>query len=370
MDWNPTDTLPDAFFDVARTVYAGDPGWIPEQAKEARALFSPAHSFFETGSAWLDVIPGKARLAGFVHPDARVGDEPAAYFGYWETLDDAEACATLFRRFEAWARSKGVRQVMGPINFRTHYAYRVRLNHFDTAPFHPGEPYNPAYYLTLLDRMGYRQSQLYHSWFGDGPAIVASVNDAISRVMDRAVSHGFRFIPLTPEWWLENLESLHEDTRAIFGDNPGFSQISMQEFRALLGPEKVAAVDPNCSLVVLGPEGRMVAFMLTFPDFAPLVCQGAANPLSPYELRFADHFRLLSRPTLIAKTVGVMPKYRRLGLVEIMCYLSTKASLPDYGRVSSVLMRVGGLTATRSTKVFSVEGCFTHEYGLFTRTLD
>ncbi len=370
MEWTADSKIPEDFFAIPRLVYADDRVWIPEQPVDVAALFHPRHSFFELGQAWVDVIPGKARLAGFIHPDAKVGDEPAAYFGYWEGVDDLAAQFEIFGRFEAWARSKGVSQVMGPINFRTHYSYRLRLDHFDTPPFYPGEPYNPAYYLKLMQALRYEQNGLYHSWFGDAAEIIAATKDALERVMARAESHGLRFMPLTPQYWNDNIEALHEDTRAIFGDNPGFSQISLAEFKKLLGSERIAAMDPRCSVITLGKDGRMVAFMLCFPDWAPLLNQGASPRFLPGQLRYDEHFRLLKNPLLLGKTVGVMPAYRRLGLFEIMCYLTAKASLDDYAHVGTVLIRAGGLSASRAGKVFSLPGCYTHDYGLFGRTLE
>ena len=55
----------DAFVELPRLVYAGDPLWIPEEEAQLRRAFSCSNPWFASGSAVTLFIPGCARLAVF-----------------------------------------------------------------------------------------------------------------------------------------------------------------------------------------------------------------------------------------------------------------------------------------------------------------
>ena len=90
-------------------------------------------------------------------------DVPAACFGYWEGLNDPEAHRELLSHAEQWAREKGAKKLYGPINFSTYYAYRIRTEGFWMNLRFPGECYNPEYYQSLLEGLGYTERESYLS---------------------------------------------------------------------------------------------------------------------------------------------------------------------------------------------------------------
>ncbi|HVK98266.1 MAG TPA: hypothetical protein VM553_00565, partial [Dongiaceae bacterium] len=53
--FDPDQTLPPAFFNVARSVYQDDPFWLGEDAVAVQRRFSRAHDFFREGKAWVGI---------------------------------------------------------------------------------------------------------------------------------------------------------------------------------------------------------------------------------------------------------------------------------------------------------------------------
>jgi hypothetical protein len=171
--FDPETELPQTFIDLPGQVYAADPFWPGESADGLRQQFSTANPWFQDGSAWVGVVPGKARLAGFF--SKRIIDgEPAAFFGFWEGMDDISAHRDLFQELSQWAASQGAKRLYGPINFSTFSAYRLRLDSFEAGCF-PGEPWNPAYYPALMEKLGFDRRYRYLSTFNQTPDIVESV---------------------------------------------------------------------------------------------------------------------------------------------------------------------------------------------------
>ncbi len=128
------------FLELPSGVYAGDPMWIPEDSEATRRAFSPDNVWFTRGSARTWCVPGSTRVAAFLGPDQRIDGERAAFFGYWETVDDVEVNRCLFASLVAWARDRGAKSVYGPINFNTYGLYRLRTEVEPGGVTFPGEP--------------------------------------------------------------------------------------------------------------------------------------------------------------------------------------------------------------------------------------
>ena len=200
MEWTTGSTVPEEFPAVARGVYRDDPHWIPELPMAVERAFSPSNRYFEKNSAWMSCEAGKARLAGFYNPSLVINGRHVAFFGYWETIDDAAANRRLFSEFESWAGSKGAGAVYGPINFSTFGPYRIRLNRFEDGCF-PGEPYNPPYYERLMGELGYSIAYRYYTLIGNLDTVYPPLDRFMVPVLlEKAEQGGIRFVPLTREY--------------------------------------------------------------------------------------------------------------------------------------------------------------------------
>ena len=139
-----TAGLHDSFVELPHAVYAGDPLWIPEEEAPLRRAFSAANSWFASGSAVTMCIPGRARLAVFRQHGCVVEGRRAAWFGYFEAMNDAGCAEMLLVEAAVWARAQGAEILYGPIDFNTFGKYRVRVSAESNGIPFPGEPYNPA----------------------------------------------------------------------------------------------------------------------------------------------------------------------------------------------------------------------------------
>jgi len=341
MSWNPEQALPAGFHEVATKVYRDDRFWLGENAEALTRAFSTANPYFEKNRAWLGLQEGKARLAGFFEPGKTINDEAAAFFGYWEGMDDLAAHQSLFAEFEQWAREQGAQKIYGPINFTTFGSYRLRISGFEQGAFQ-GEPWNPTYYPALLETLGYQTCYRYRTDIAtDLPGMVRTNAPHIAVLREKAAQAGLRVENLTPDYWLSQLDQLYAFIDLIFGGNFAYSRISKEAFVAACGEPFARTMCPQTSVVVKDRNDNIAGFFLCFPDYSPLCRQATPGHTPLSEIRFdRDGERLPSPRLLLAKTTGVHPDYRSAGLFTLMSMeVTIRAVAAGYAHAASCLVR-------------------------------
>ena len=314
-----TSGVHDAFVELPRIVYADDPMWIPEEEPPLRRAFSCANPWFASGSAVTLCIPGYARLAVFRQQGLTIDGEAAAWFGFFESIDDARAATLLLAEAATWARGQGADVLYGPIDFNTFGRYRVRVSaEPDAVPF-PGEPYNPAYYAPLLERAGFHVAREYVTQIG---RIKPQPLEA-QREMVRAVAGaGYTLEPLDGAAWLAALPELHRKADEIFADSFGYTPVSYEQFASGYGASVAKRLCARTSVLARGPDGDLAGFFLVYPHYGPLAIQGSALGRVPAsELSYEAHDPILVAAgcvQAVGKTVGVAPKHRGRGLMDAL----------------------------------------------------
>lgn len=335
--YNPEVGLPEAFTELPGKVYAADPYWPGEDTDALRQQFSPANPWFKDGTAWVGVVPGEARLAGFFS-NREVDGEPAAFFGFWEGCNNLPAHKELFRELSEWAATKGAKRLYGPINFTTFNAYRLRLDSFDAGCF-PGEPWNPAYYPELMENLGFQCRYRYLSTFNQTPDIVQSVAGDYLKVKPK-LEQMVRMEAMTPEFWMDHLDEIYGFVDQVFGANFAYTPISREAFHAHCGQSFADRFCPTSSVLARSLDGRIAGFFLVFPDYGSLMARNNPDAVAGKDIRYQSHFSSLPRPRRgLAKTAGVHPDFRSLGLFTAMgCELSLRSE-GLYDELGAALVR-------------------------------
>ncbi len=365
-EWNPGATMPADFFAVAAQVYRHEPHWIAESEAAIRTQFSDANPWFQQCRAWLGTNGDQARLAGFFNPTLLVGGEPAIFFGYFESIDNAEASAALFDGLRQWARSLGVSQIYGPINFTTFGQYRIRLDHFNSPPF-PGEPFSPDYYPALLQANGMSLRYRYATRINrDTSTLLPAVEKYYAPLRDK-VYQQFRIDSIDGDFWRAHLQQIYPLVDSIFANNFAYSSIDFDTFARLCGEPFAKRLCPHSSVAAFDGNNRLAGFFLCFPDYGPLLQQGSSHRVAETALNFSEHFSQLPTPRLaLAKTGGVHPDYREGGLFSALSCELTARLLPHYQHVAGAMVREDN----RSLNFAARFGEEAHHYGLFSQTLE
>jgi hypothetical protein len=337
-----TAGVDDSFSALAHELHAADPFWIPEEQEPVQQAFSPANPWFRSGRAATLCVPGRARLAVFRADGCRVAGRDTAFFGFLESEPDGTALDALLALAAEWARAAGADMLCGPIDFDSYGRYRLRTG--DEAaggmPF-TGEPYNPHYYPRLLARAGFTVVQEYTSRIAAGVRPDARQRAALLA----ATREGYCIEPLDGDRWLALLPELHRMADEIFGAGFAYTPVPFERFALLYGAALARRLCPRTSVLARSTAGDIAGFFLCFPDYGPLLVQGAGpDRVTAGALSYDEHAPVLAAAgsrTVVAKTAGVAPAHRRRGLMDALSASAIDRGALHYDRWISALVRAG-----------------------------
>jgi hypothetical protein len=343
-----TPGLPAGFVELPARIYDADPMWIPEDPAEIHRQFSPSNPWFSQGHAQTWCFPGKARVAAFFDPANRIEGRHAAFFGYWETINDLQANVELFRNVEHWATQEGAEVLYGPVNFTTYGTCRLRVAVESGGVTFPGEPYNPPYYPPLLAALGFVPCQHYSTGVLSRDQLTIICRHLEQRHKN-LVSLGYRFVPLGAPVWIENLPALNHLVDSIFRENLAYTLLNFESFSRIAGASLIRKACPFTSVMAYGPQGDTAGFILVIPHYGPLVVARADRErVGIGNLNYQDHLPLLSQarqPDVLLKTVGVSPSCRNIGLMSALIVEAFSRGMNRWNQWFTALIRSGNWSA-------------------------
>ena len=148
-----------AFDRVPFSLYADSPYWVPPVSGEVgEALDGKRHPYYQHSEAAFFVAERDGKAVGRIgichhrpfHESQKID---AAYFCFFETVDDKAVAAALLDATGDWTRQRGLKQQIGPIDFFQGNGFGALVEGFDEMPV-PGIPYNAPYMDDLLKGLG------------------------------------------------------------------------------------------------------------------------------------------------------------------------------------------------------------------------
>jgi hypothetical protein len=292
-------SFPKGFFTIPKKIYK-DLDFLPEESeKYVKELFDLK---MEDHKIIIYTDHENIRLTG-IFPKA----EDHCYFGYWESINDLELNKELFEMLHKDAILLAREKIIGPMHFNTFHRYRLRLRDVPSWGMFDREPVNPTYYPELLEKLGFNTGLTYESRY-----IPASEIEKIYRDKEKFVSTveeiPYEIIPLNSENWITYEDDIFKLVENIFAENPGYNPINFSEFLLLYNQDFADKLCPNTACLFRDKEtGKLVSLSFCLPNYKDLEIE---NP------RFEPDFFKLKNPTLLAKTLGVHPRYRNMNLMN------------------------------------------------------
>lgn len=313
--------LPNSFFEIPTNINQNK-GLITTEDKEATiSLFKLEQN---RNDIYIYTNHENIRLVG-IFPDK----EEFAYFGFWETENNELSNLTAFKMLEDDAVNKSRKSIIGPINFNTYHAYRLRLSE-PSWNFFDREPTNPDYYPELLHKCGYQHSMAFESRMIKSDNI-KDVYIEKEVLLSEISKIPFDFISLTPLIWKEYEVQIFELIQSIFKENPFFTNISFEQFKLYYNSSFAEKLCPYSSVIFSDKEtGELASISMCHPNYAPLALK---KPV------FERDFNKLDKRVLLAKTVGVHPAYRKRGLMNFMGAYGMLSFTKYYDEIIFCLMR-------------------------------
>jgi GNAT superfamily N-acetyltransferase len=312
----------DAFIKFPWRIYRNDPAWVPPLLIERKEFLDrEKHPFLEHGQADFFLARRGAEIVGRI----AASDDPkynalhgsnVGCFGMFESIDDQEVANALFGAAADWLRSLGRDEIMGPIDYSTNYLCALLIEGFEHPPMLLTS-HNPRYYSRLIEGWGFAKVMDFFAWWFAHPANAAArLRRLAGALKKRPEKVTFR------QGNLRDLPSEARSIRAIYNQawekNWGFVPFSEKEFAYMTKEMKPLLLPDLIWLAEIGSEP--VGFILCVPDIN-VALKKIDGRLTTFGLPIGLAKLLYQKSrikTVRLVALGVVPKYRRHGIAEML----------------------------------------------------
>lgn len=303
----------------AVAVYRNDPYWVRPLDMDMEAKFHPRKNPFLEHA---EIQPFLASKGG--RPVGRIcailnrrhnefHDERAAFFGWFECVEDPEVASALFAACEEWAKAKGMAFLRGPANFSSNDDWGLLVDGFDSSPM-VMMPYNPRYYIGLLEGCGFRKEKDLVAYRLD---LQKEIPERIRRAMGLLKERTkVEIRTLRMDRFEEEVRTIQEVYNRAWERNWGFVPMTEAEI-VHLAKELKPVVDPELVLIA-EMRGKPVGFAMALPDYNQLL-KRLNGKLFPFGILYL----LLNRRKIASGrllTLGLVKEVRNTG-IEALFYL-------------------------------------------------
>lgn len=157
------------FLDVVDVIYERDPRYIRPLDMDVKDRLSPKKNpFFEHADGVVFTAHRSGRCVGRVTAQidrehlARYKDD-TGFFGFLDTIDDAEVARKLLESAERWLKDKGMKTVRGPFSLSINEEIGCLVEGFDAPPVLLN-PHHRSYQGGLIEQAGYTKAKDVFGW--------------------------------------------------------------------------------------------------------------------------------------------------------------------------------------------------------------
>ncbi len=319
------------FVDFPKRLYRGDACWVPMFDMDVRLLLRRKHPFFlhSQGEFFLLKRGAETVARSMVVENTRYNAHHGtrfAFFDLFDSVDDDAVASALFGHLEAWARSRGLKALCGPMLSGGTYGAGILVEGFEHRPAMTMMRYNHPYYRRLLESCGFEKYVDLRSL--SIPPEQLALPDRIGHLADHVLKRGrFAILDLQSK---RDIRHVADQIKALYG---GTLTHHLEDYP--LTPEELdqvekdllAIADPEL-VTILTYDGGIVGYAFGFADVSTAlqVNRGRVGPVGI--LRLLRGMKKTRK--ILFNGMGILPAYQKLGGNAVM-----------YRRMSEVVERRG-----------------------------
>ncbi|GGD58261.1 N-acetyltransferase [Erythrobacter arachoides] len=316
-----------AFIELAYTLNASDPNWVPPLRADVRELLTPGKNpFHDHARVQLFLARRNGRVVGRIsaHYDELALQQPpeqgmgpgTGNWGMFEAADEPVAAA-LIAGAEQWLRDQNMTRVLAPISLSIWEEPGLLVQGFDHAPMLL-MGHNKPEYRGWIERQGYAKAKSLYTYD------IHTLADGFPDLINRIVASGERSSRITVR---EVDLSRFEEDAAICIDilNQAWSRnwgfVPFTEAEKAYGAKKLKPLILKGANMIAYVDGEPAAFMLAWPDINRKL-KDYGGRLFPFNwakllwwLRDPDdaNFRV--------PLMGVVPKYQNSRMASQLAFM-------------------------------------------------
>ena len=347
----------DDFLRLPFSIYRHIPQWVPPlQMDERIRLNSKRFPFYQHSHASFFLAFDGPRPVGrlAVLDNSRYNEfnkTKTAFFYLFECENNKEAAAELFNAAFDWARSRGLDQIIGPKGFTPLDGFGLLVKGFEHRPAF-GLPYNPAYYVDLVEAQGFvKDGESVSGYLGTDIQFPLRIHKLAERLAQRRGLHIARCSTRADlRALVPHLKDLYNNS---LGGTSGTTPITDEEVQAMAN-QMIWLADPKLMKMVM-KDDRVVGFMMAYPDISAAL-QKTRGRLFPFgwltlllELRRTQWINI--------NGAGLLPEYRGSGGTAILYseMFKSVSENPRYKHADVVQIGVENENMQREMENFGID---------------
>ena len=252
------------FLDVVDVIYRDDPRYIRPLDMDLKDRLNPKKNpFFEhaDGVVFTAHRGGKCvgRVTAQIDRDhlARYKDD-VGFFGFIDTIDDAEVARELLARAERWLKDRGIKTVRGPFSLSINEEIGCLVEGFDAPPVLM-TPHHRPYQGGLIEEAGYTKAKDVFGWryeIGEPNARVKKAREDIRAMPEVTVR------PISRKTVDRDVAMTLDIYNDAWSENWSYVPMSKREADKMAADLKLFLVPEITTLVLIDNEPAAVALAL------------------------------------------------------------------------------------------------------------
>ncbi len=317
-------------------LYKNNAQWVPPLIPDMKlALNRSKYPFYRQSDADFFVVESEGQTLGRI---AAIENRPyndfhgakAAFFYYFDAVDDVQVSRALLEAAVEWARARGLDTMYGPNGLLRADGHGLLVEGFEHRAS-VGMPYNHPYYARLVEDVGFQKSHDYLSGYvTSDDKLPQRFYDIAEKVKER---RGYRIRSFKSKRDLLSLAPiLHQVYQEAFVQVWGYFPVGVDEIETSIRKMSLIA-DPRL-IKVVEKDGEPIGFAITYPDVSAAI-QRIRGRLWPF-----GWIRVLLEPKrtewVTMNGVGIVPRYQGMGAnavlyAELVKILKSEAFRFRYG---------------------------------------
>ncbi|MBN1273880.1 MAG: hypothetical protein JXB26_16575 [Candidatus Aminicenantes bacterium] len=306
---NDSRTMDD-FIRLPFSIYKNDPHWVAPVTQEVRRTLNPSlNPYFKNADLKLFLCRKEkepvSRVAVIINRNhfKKFGVK-AAFFGFFESLEDTQAAHHLFSAAENYCIGQGAELLEGPFNPHHYSELGLQTSGHGTPPTF-FQTYNPPYYQKFLEHSGFSVAERLHTRKNE--TIRDYLHNRYKNLKASRVNGDYRIRPFNMRDIPNELERIREVNNDAFSDNWHFLPLSLDEYtfsakylRLVTKPELIQIVEH---------KGKPVAVLHYVLDVNPALKKMKGRPGPLKYGRFLYEKKKIRK--LVIFSVAVKKAYQR-----------------------------------------------------------
>lgn len=347
----------DDFLRLPFSIYRDIPQWVPSLQTDERLRLNPRRfPFYKHSHASFFLAYESTRPIGRLavldnHRYNEFNGTRTAFFYLFECENNQEAATKLFNAAFEWARWRRLNQITGPKGFTPLDGFGLLVKGFEHRPAF-GLPYNPAYYVDLIDSQGFvKEGESVSGYLSTDIQFPPRIHELAERIAER---RGLHVLHCKTRKDLRALVPYLKDlyNNSLTGTE-GTAPLTDAEIDSMAN-QLIWLADPKLVKLVMKAD-KAVGFLLAYPDISAAL-QKTRGRLFPFgwltmllELRRTNWINI--------NGAGLLPEYRGSGGTAILyseMFKSVRGN-PRYKHADIVQMGVENENMQREMENFGID---------------